>query len=125
MASLNSPEKKYILQLLDKTHQNDQLALTIFHKLFNELPVQIAEIKQAIDKGDYSLAEDITHTLHGSIRFCGFSDLFDCSQTLERALSHQDLEQIQPGFDSLQHKIQLFLRLEETITQYFEHKKSP
>ncbi len=125
MANLQNPEIRYIQQLLDKTHHNEQLALTLFRKLFNELPLQLAEIKEAIEKGNYSLAEDIVHTLNGSIRFCGFLDLFDCSQTLERALSHQDLEQIQPGFDSLYNKIQLFLRLEEAITKYFEHKKSP
>lgn len=90
---MNLPIKQsadYIKILLDKTCDNRSLTLTIFRKLFEELPEQISAIKDALDSRQYALAWLITHKLHGSVSFCGLTDLQESACALENSLINHD-----------------------------------
>jgi two-component system sensor histidine kinase BarA len=105
----------YVAILLDKTAGNSELTLNLFSTLFSELQEQSDAIEQALRENELSVAEEITHKLHGSVSFCGFTDLQACARTLEVSLSQKDSPQINPNFLLLKNKIIAFLSLKENI----------
>ena len=105
----------YVATLLDKTAGNSELTLKLFSQLFSELQEQSNTIEQALKKNELPLAEEITHKLHGSVSFCGFTDLQACARALEVSLSHNDSQQINPNFLLLKNKIIAFISLKESI----------
>ena len=114
---LNHPTSTidYVRILLDKTAGDRKLTQQLFCKLFSELQIQSDTIGQAIKDNDLSIAEEITHKLHGSVSFCGFTDLQSCARTLEICLSHNDSQQINPNFTLLKNQIIDFISLKESI----------
>ena len=76
----------YIQTIMTKTKHNQQLALTIFKMLFEELPLQVLAINNALEKKQYTLAQEITHQLHGSVSFCGLTDIQQPARVLESSL---------------------------------------
>jgi len=105
----------YVRILLDKTAGDRKLTQQLFCKLFSELQIQSDTIGQAIKDNDLSIAEEITHKLHGSVSFCGFTNLQACARTLEISLSHNDSQQINPNFTLLKNQIIDFISLKESI----------
>ncbi len=105
----------YVEILLDKTAGSSELTQQLFCKLFYELQVQSDTIEQALKDNELSVAEEITHKLHGSVSFCGFTDLQACAKALEISLSHNDSQQINPNFILLKNKIIDFITLKESI----------
>lgn len=91
----------YIKIMLDKTRGNHSLALTLFKKLFEELPEQIDAVKNALDSRQYSVAQQITHKLHGSASFCGLSDIQEPACALESNLLNHDYESASQHFQVL------------------------
>jgi len=86
----------YIQIILSRTKNNRPLTLTIFKKLFEELPLQIVDIKKALEDKHYALAQEITHKLNGSASFCGLSDIQRSASDLEKDLlanKHADINQ--------------------------------
>jgi HPt (histidine-containing phosphotransfer) domain-containing protein len=115
---MNLPTKHsadYIKILLDKTYGNRSLTLTIFRKLFEELPEQISAIKNALDDRQYVLARLITHKLHGSVGFCGLIDLQKPACALESSLLNHDYEAANHHFLILQQGILNFIRHQTAI----------
>lgn len=112
-ASLTSDD--YIQILLDKTQNNKSLALTIFKKLFVELPEQINDIKEALQNRQYQSALDITHKLHGSVSFCGFIELQHVAANLENCLLRKDYQALKLNFIALRAAILNFVAQENTI----------
>lgn len=104
----------YIQIILSKTKNNQHLALTIFEKLFEELPLQIVHIKEALENSQYDLAREITHKLHGSVSFCGLLDIQQPANTLESYLLNNDYA------SSHQH----FLRLQQCTLNFIRHQKA-
>ena len=104
----------YIQAVLDKTKNNRQLTLTIFNKLFDELPAQIAGIKDALENKQYTLAKEITHKLNGSASFCGLTDIQKPANALETCLINGDCESINPRF----------LVLQQSVLNFISHQKS-
>ena len=105
----------YVTALLEKTSGNHLLATTLFNKLFTELPEQVQDITQAIKNKNIALAAQITHKLHGSVSFCGFSNLQQVAQSLEHSLLNQDLALADIHTTQLEEKIKDFLNLELSI----------
>lgn len=99
----------YIAILLDKTKHNCQLTRTIFHKLFPEFGQQIADIDEALANGDYKTAEIITHKLHGTVSFCGFSDLQFLAHGLETSLTVEKNDSVKHYYIALKQTIEEFL----------------
>ncbi len=114
-----------INQLLNQCNQNSSLASVIFDKLFEEVPRQLAQIEQAIQSNDFSEASQVAHSLHGSIRFCGFTVFQNDAKALESALQQQDLKSSRHYYTVLCGKLAGFWNQQETIKRSFEQKKSP
>lgn len=107
--------EKYIELLLNKTKNNRSLALTIFIKLFAELPVQLVDISTAIKHQQLTTAKDITHMLHGSVSFCGLMDLQEPAKNLEISLLNNDQEAAEQRLNELKLSIAEFLSQQQTI----------
>jgi len=116
-SNLNHQASKidYVGILLDKTAGNSELTHQLFCKLFSELQIQSNMIEQALKDNELSIAEEITHKLHGSVSFCGFNELQACARALEISLCDKDFQQINPNFTLLKNKIIDFINLKESI----------
>lgn len=106
---------EYIQILLDKTQNNKNLAIVIFKKLFIELPQQIHDIDVALQQQHYKVALEITHKLHGSVGFCGFSDMQQQAYALENCLLHKDYQTVIGHFDTLKTAIVNFVAKKNAI----------
>ncbi len=107
----------FIEQMLKKTNHNKDLALTLFNKLFKELPEQIDMIGYALTYGETTLAKEITHKLHGSVSFCGFIDIQQTANRLETDLLNDDTDSSLLSFQDLKQKIEYFLNFKDSILQ--------
>lgn len=103
----------YIQILMNKTKNNQRLTLTIFEKLFEELPQQIIDIKNALDNKQYELAKEVTHKLHGSVSFCGLIDIQQPASALESCLLNSNYA------DTCQH----FLTLQQCTLNFTRHQQ--
>lgn len=81
----NAPD--YLQMILTKTHDDKQLAFTIFAQLFAELPDQLDGIQNALNRQQYDLARQIIHKLHGSLSFCGLENIRKQANNLEHCLA--------------------------------------
>lgn len=104
----------YIHILQAKTKNNQRLTLTLFEKLFEELPIQIIDIKDALEKNQYELAQEVTHKLNGSVGFCGLTEIQQSANTLEQCLLNNNYA------STHQH----FLMLQQYILNFTRHQKS-
>ncbi|NOR68254.1 MAG: response regulator, partial [Methylomarinum sp.] len=110
----------YVPALLQRTSQNTVLALNIFNKLFTELPEQSLLIDQALKAHNLHLAQEITHKLHGSVSFCGFSDIQQLAYNLEVCFPENDSQLIQFNFEQLKNKIINFSKQKDLILQQLQ-----
>lgn len=105
----------YIRAILNATQNNRQLTLTIFEKLFEEFPLQITAIKDALAHQHFQLAEEITHKLHGSASFCDLTAIQKPASSLENCLINKDYSAIKLHFLKLQQSILTLINQQETI----------
>ncbi|MCK4841814.1 MAG: Hpt domain-containing protein [Methylococcales bacterium] len=105
----------YISMMLGKTSGNYELATTIFNKLFLELKEQSQLIEEALTNKNLALAEQITHKLHGSVSFCGFTDIQEIAKAMEISLAEKNHQLIPSNFQQLKNKIFDFISLKEDI----------
>ncbi len=115
-SGINSTKtNNYVSTLLEKTAENKKLTKNLFNILFTELQEQIELILKALDSKDYSRAEKITHKLHGSVSFCGFSDIQTIAKELEINLSEKNIKNINSNFKALKIIIEEFIQLKDAI----------
>jgi HPt (histidine-containing phosphotransfer) domain-containing protein len=105
----------YTQIILSKTKNNQRLALTIFEKLFEELPLQITGIKDALGNNQFDLAKEITHKLNGSVSFCGLMDIQQSANYLESNLLNNNYANIHQQFMILQRSVLTFTRHQKAI----------
>ena len=105
----------YIQIVQRKTKNNQRLTLTIFEKLFEELPLQIIDIKDALENKQYALAQEITHKLNGSASFCGLTDIQQPASALESCLLNNNYASTQQLFITLQQNTLNFTHYQESI----------
>ncbi len=110
---LNSTERGYVDSLLARTNNNQALTRQILAKLVIELPRQVEEVKSAFALQQFITAQNIVHKLHGSVSFCGFSDLEEIARKLETCLIANEISQAQAEFKALQKKITEFVSLKD------------
>jgi HPt (histidine-containing phosphotransfer) domain-containing protein len=111
----------YIQIILGKTNNNQQLTATIFNKLFEELPLQISSIKEALENKQYTLAKEITHKLNGSASFCELTGIQKPANALENCLLNKNYEAINWHFLMLQHCVSNFTNNQEAILANFSN----
>lgn len=107
----------YIHQIMSKTKNNQRLALTIFEKLFEELPLQVIAIEEAIKNKHYDLVQAITHKLNGSVSFCGLQDIQEPAKALEICLLNNEYAAANQTVN------QLFLMLQECTLNFILHQE--
>jgi len=105
----------YIQLIQNKTKHNQSLTVTIFNKLFAELPLQIETIRGALDCQQYKLAEDTVHKLHGSASFCDLEDIRKPAHALESCLIDKNYQTINRCFRSLEESILKFTNQQQAI----------
>jgi HPt (histidine-containing phosphotransfer) domain-containing protein len=108
----------YINSMLSRTVQNRELAIVLFKKLFAELPNQIDQLDYALTLTQIPQAIAISHKLHGSMSFCGFTELEQCSKALEMSLLANDLIPAKENFLQLKQKVNDFQQIEQGILQH-------
>lgn len=124
-ANDNTDKIDYVKILMEKTSGNGVLAVTIFNKLFIELEQQSQAIDHAIKTNNFALARQITHKLHGSVSFCGFTDIQTLAKAMEISLSENDKSQIPANFHHLKNKIITFLALKDSINNQLSKLTNP
>ncbi|MGR9013354.1 MAG: Hpt domain-containing protein [Gammaproteobacteria bacterium] len=110
----------YIQIILNITKNNKRLTLTLFEKLFEELPLQIIGIEEALKNKQYDLAKEITHKLNGSASFCGLMDIQQSANAVEKCLLNKNHAIINQHFMILQQHTLNFTRLQELILANLE-----
>lgn len=103
----------YIQIILTKTKNNQRLTLTLFETLFEELPLQAINIRNALANAQYDLAQEVTHKLNGSVSFCGLIDIQQSANALESCLLNNNYA------TAHQH----FLILQQCILNFTRHQK--
>ncbi len=123
---LNDSPKQvgYAQQLLTKTAYDRDLALTILNKLCEELPQQLDSIQNALRHRQWQQALSITHKLHGSVSFCGLTDIRQLALTLEQNLISKDFLETNRHFDKLQALIQQFITKKIELIEELSDKNS-
>lgn len=72
--------------LLLKLNNNRKLVLTLWQKLFEELPLQLADLKNNLENQQFDKACFIVHKLNGSAKICGLSAIEGSGTDLENCL---------------------------------------
>ncbi|MGZ4996404.1 MAG: Hpt domain-containing protein [Methylobacter sp.] len=103
----------YVQIILSKTKNNQRLTMTLFEKLFDELPSQVINIKDALENKQYDLAQEVTHKLNGSASFCGLTDIQQSASALESCLLNNNFA----------NAYQNFLMLQQCILDFSRHQK--
>lgn len=111
----------YVEVMLHKTRNNRALTLTILHKLFEELPQQVAAIKEALTNNQYTVAAAVTHKLHGTVSLCGFTNMEKSADALENCLIKKDYQAMNSHFLLLQQRILNFTRNESVILAHLKN----
>lgn len=114
----------YIQIILNKTKNNRNLTLTVFKKLFEELPLQVSIIKKALKNKHYALAQQTTHKLHGSASFCGFMDIQNAAHALENCLINKNYKAIDQNFLLLQQAVLILARHQSAIMDILNQGES-
>jgi HPt (histidine-containing phosphotransfer) domain-containing protein len=107
-----------IQTLLGKIRNNNNLALALYKKLFEELPLQISCIEEALNNGQYKLAFDITHKLNGAAIICCLHHIEASATALEKSLIQKNHEHAEAYFLMLQQNISVFIRHRQLILDY-------
>lgn len=105
----------YLTPLLSRTYGNTALARIILSKLFSEMLEQSKSIGSALEAKDYKSARETTHFLHGSVSYCGFTDIQKLANAMESSLYTNNQQLIYSNFLSLNKKITSFLLLKDDI----------
>ena len=113
--------QEYVTRLLRHTNDNRTLAETIIKKLIDELPHQISVIENALEHQKLETAKSITHKLHGSFSFCGFSDLKQSAATVESHLIRGHEQKAKDAFSHLKEQIEDLIELESRLLGFLAH----
>lgn len=117
----NNSALNYIRLIQNKTKHHQRLTVTIFNKLFEELPLQIKTIKDALDCKQYALAEETVHKLHGSALFCDLEDIRKPAHALENCLMNKNYQAANQYFRSLEESILKLTNQQQAILANLYH----
>lgn len=113
-----APYLDSIKTLLSKTKNNTRLVNTLYNKLFEELPMQISNIEEAIEKGDYKFAFDVTHSLNGSAKTCYLREIAENANALETCLIQKKFYYVDGFLMILKQKVSTFIEHREAILAF-------
>jgi len=105
----------YVALVQNKAQGNLKLTLTIFNKLFEELPVQVRLIKETLEAKDYDICEEVVHKLNGSASFCDLENMRQAADALENCIFVQQFELASELLAVLETAVEDLLRLKSVI----------
>ena len=83
-----------------------QKLLDLFHQY---IPIQIEELKFAIESNNSELLEEVGHTIKGRSALIEAVSLRDCAFEIEKAAKNHDLNSAQPLVDKLEEEFKRFI----------------
>lgn len=92
--------------------QNEILAKKLLYKLVCELPRQLILLSTALTNNKITTAQTIAHKLHGTIGFCGFTEIQVVASNLEKSLLAHDLTTALNTIEELRSQIQVVENLD-------------
>ncbi|MEN8259154.1 MAG: ATP-binding protein [Pseudomonadota bacterium] len=115
-AKSSSPSiEMYVNSMLEKAQGDRELARTLFGTLFSELPEQLVNIESMLSQSKLEAARLTTHKLHGTMAFCGFSDIKEAACALESALLADHSPDLPAYFGRLKSEASALLNAEREI----------
>ncbi|MCK9609402.1 MAG: response regulator [Methylomonas sp.] len=105
----------YANSVLEKVDSNRELGRQFLQKLFNELPVQLVKLEQALLGQSAELALDVAHKLHGSFCFYGFNDFRVIASRLEESLIEGEITEAWQYFRQLLVKCDALLGMQADV----------
>jgi len=88
---------------------NDALFGRLLNLFSKKLPLQIKELKKALENNDTSLVEELGHTIKGGSALIAAHSLRDCAYKIEIAGKNGNLIQVQILIKKLEREYQKFL----------------
>ena len=110
--------------LLSIFKKNKGVILTLYNKLFEELPEQVDAISVALNTGQYQLAFDTNHKIIGSAKICYLKDIETSANALEQCLSQKSYDLVEGYFSMLRHSITTFINHRQNILEYLDGQLS-
>ncbi|MBS4051058.1 MAG: response regulator [Methylomonas sp.] len=105
----------YANSVLEKVDSNRELGRQFLQKLFQELPLQLVRLEQALQGQSAELALDVAHKLHGSFCFYGFHDFRGIAGRLEDALIAGEMPEAWQYFRQLLVKCEALLGMQTEV----------
>jgi len=118
-------ESDGLASLLESIHtlstqlrKNKGVILTLYEKLFEELPQQIDQIAFSLKAGHYQVALEVAHTINSSAKICYLNDIEEPAIALENCLNHQRYDLAEDYFLMLQRSTETLLKHRQTILDH-------
>lgn len=116
----DSDSHYYANSVLERVDSNRELGRQFLQKLFQELPLQMEALEQALHRRSAELALPIAHKLHGSFCFYGFADFRAIASRLEQSLIAGDIAEVWLHFQQLAAKCEALLDMRSELLTRME-----
>lgn len=109
-----------IHDLLGIFRHNNKVVLSLYRKLFEELPQQIEQIETAINTKQYHMAIEATHHINASAKICYLKTIGDLANALEACLLKKNYDLVETYFLMLQKNISTLISHRHSILEHLE-----
>ena len=106
--------------LLGIFRHNNKVVLTLYRKLFEELPQQIEQIETAINTKEYHKAIAAAHQINASAKICYLKSIGDLANDLEACLLKKNYGLVDTNFLMLQKNISTLISHRHSILEHLE-----
>ena len=104
--------------LLVKFRQNKKVVLTLYEKLFEDLPQQVDQTETALKSGQYQLALDAIHNIISYAKICHLSCIEALAKSLEDCLKQARYDLSEAYFSMLSNGIDKLYKHRQPIKRY-------
>ena len=106
--------------LLGIFRHNNKVVLSLYRKLFEELPRQIEQIETAINTKQYHKAVEVAHQINASAKICYLKTIGDLANALEACLLKKNYDLVETYFLMLQKNISALISHRHSILEHLE-----
>ena len=96
-------------EALARVDGDEQLMQELIEVFFEEYPVLVDQMKQAIDQGDAAALQRAAHTLKGSVAVLGAQALAGAAEHVEQLAKAGDLNAVPKALDQLLREAELLI----------------
>jgi CheY-like chemotaxis protein len=104
--------------LLDTFRNDKDIVLTLYSKIFEELPKLMDQVELALKTVDYDAAFHATHKINASAKICYMKSIEEMAMALESCLIQKKYEFVDGYFTMLQQSVSAFVDYREIILDY-------